>query len=167
MDLWVDAEYTDEFAVLSAWLGILVPWNITYSALDIGNVLFVRFPLFQVRYTFGIPFAQAVSLSTAPGALAFQAGQTIAVAYRVWVLGAAIFGLALLLSIVMFVADEQLDGVRVDFSRVMGWLLLATAVVLTAATWFLAVRGFPGIPIPLGLLGLYVLGGVLVVAKRQ
>lgn len=174
MDLWIDADYADEFAVIAAWLGILVPWNITYFAPpEVGRFLFVRFPLFHVRYAFGSPISQAILVKSAPGALSYQAGGTLfSQAYRFWVAGAAIFGVAVILSLALFVYDERLSQLQVDLSRVMGWLLLATGIVLTVSTAFLMSPNFGTsrlvyIPIPLGLLGLYALSAILLFVERQ
>lgn len=169
MELWIDAEYRNVLAVIAAWMTALIPWNVTHSALDIGTVLFVRFPLFQVRYIYGFPLAKGLAIQTAPGAMAFQQGQTIVEAYTVWVVGAAVFVVALLLSFAMYAFEENVANLPVPFepSRVMGGLLVVTAVVLSVATWLLYTRGFPGIPIPIGVVALYVLGGILLLAEYR
>lgn len=174
MDLWIDADYADEFAVIAAWLGILVPWNITYFAPPgMGRFLYVRFPMFQVRYAFGSPISEGILVKTAPGALIYQGGGTLFTdAYRIWVLGAGIFGVAVIVSLGLFLYDERLSEISVDLSRVIGWLLLATGIVLTVASALLMSPNFGDsgvvyVPIPLGLLGLYALAGILLFVERR
>ena len=174
MDIWIDADYADEFAVVAAWLGVLVPWNITYFAPPgLGNFLFVRFPLFQVRYAFGNPISQAILLKSAPGALIYQTGGSLfAEAYRAWVAGAIIFGIAVLLSLALYFGDDRLSALSTDFSRVMGWLILAAGIALTVSSYHLITPSFSGggvvyIPIPLGLLGLFALAAILLFVERR
>lgn len=49
----------------------------------------------------------------------------------------------------------------------MGALLLAAAVVLTVATYLVLTRGFGGLPIPVGVVFLYALGGILLAVERK
>lgn len=174
MDLWIDEDYVNEFAVIAAWIGVLVPWNITYFAPPgLGRFLFVRFPLFQVRYAFGSPLSQGILVNTAPGALLYQGGATLfADAYRLWVGGAIIFFLALLVSVALFLYDDRLSTLSVDVSRVIGWLILASGIVLTVSSAYLMSptsggSGVVYIPIPFGLLGLYALAAVLLFVERR
>jgi hypothetical protein len=165
--VWVRSEYAGELAVVLAWLSALLPWNITYSTLSgVGSVLFVRFPFFQVRYAFGIPLADGVAVTTPLSALAYQEGQTIATAYLAWTVGAAVVGAAVVLSLLLYRYEERVEA-TVDAVRLMGALLALAGVVLTAATWLLWTRGFPGLPIPVGVVLLYLFGGTLLVARRE
>jgi hypothetical protein len=165
--VWVRSEYAGELAVVLAWLSALLPWNITYSTLSgVGSVLFVRFPFFQVRYAFGIPIAEGVAVATPLGALAYQQGQTIATAYLAWAVGAAVVGAAVVLSLLLYRYEERVEA-TVDAVRLMGALLALAGVVLTAATWLLWTHGFPGLPIPVGVVLLYLFGGTLLAARRE
>jgi hypothetical protein len=61
--MWVRSEYANELAVLSAWLSVLVPWNVTQhtrtdtlSLLDgllnadaESNIFFLRFPFLEIQ----------------------------------------------------------------------------------------------------------------------
>ena len=47
----------------------------------------------------------------------------------------------------------------------MGGLLLATALPLTAATYYVSV-GFSGVTVPVGVLFMYLFGGLLLVVER-
>ena len=166
--VWVRSEYAGELAVVSAWLSVLLPWNITYSTLSgIGSVLFVRFPFFQIRYAFGIPLAERVAVTTPLGARAYQEGHSIATAYTAWAVGAAVVAAAVALSVLLYRYEERFEASSFDAVRLMGGLLALAGVVLSVATWLLWTRGFPGVPIPVGVAFLYLLGGVLLAARRE
>lgn len=165
--VWVRSEYAGELAVVAAWLSAFLPWNITYSTLaGVGSVLFVRFPFFQVRYVSGLSISKAVAVTTPLGALAYQEGQSIAVAYTAWAVGAAVVGAAVALSLGLYLYEARVEA-TIDAVRVMGVLLSLAGVVLTVATWLLWTRGFPGLPIPVGVVLLYLFGGVLLLARRE
>lgn len=166
--VWVRAEYAGALAVVSTWLAALVPWNITYSAnVSGGAVLFVRFPFFQIRYTFGVSVARRVAVSDPLSAVAFQAGQTIQIAYQVWAVGAGVLAVAVVVATVYYRDEDAVEAGPVDPVRLLGGLLGLSGVVLAAATYLLATRGFPGVPIPVGVVVLLTLGGVLVTVDRE
>jgi uncharacterized protein (TIGR04206 family) len=165
--VWVRSEHAGALAVVSAWLTALIPWNVTYSpAVSGGSVLFVRFPFVQVRYAFGVPFAEAVLVSDPLSAVAFQAGQTIRVAYEAWAVGAAVVGAAVVLSLVYYAREEAVESGPVDPVRLMGALLGLAGVVLAVATYLLYAYGFPGVPIPVGVVFCFVFAGVLLTVDR-
>jgi uncharacterized protein (TIGR04206 family) len=164
--VWVRSEYAGELAVLSAWLTAFIPWNVMLSAVAGGSVLFVRFPFVQVRYTYGVPFAEGVAVADPLSAIAFQAGNSIAVAYQVWAVGAGVFALAFVFSIVYYVAEERVEALPVDPVRLMGVLLGLSGLILAASTYLLATRGFPGVPIPVGVAFLLLFAGVLLTIER-
>ena len=165
MRVWVRSEYAPELAVAFAWLSTLVPWTVSYATLsEVGSVLFVRFPLFQVRYAFGIPFARAVRLDSAYGAWQLQAGQSLEVAYAAWTVGAVIFLVALALSAAMYVDFDRVAPYRPV--RLMGVLLGATGVALAVATYLAATRGISGLQVPVGVLLLLAFGVLLLRAER-
>jgi hypothetical protein len=165
--VWVRSEYAEELAVVTAWLSAFLPWNVTYSTLSgVGSVLFVRFPFFQVRYIFGISISEGMAVSTPLGALAYQEGQSIAVAYAAWAVGAAVVAAAVALALLLYRYEDRVEA-AIDPVRVMGALLSLAGVVLTGATWLLWTRGFPGLPIPVGVMFLYLFGGTLLLARRE
>jgi len=169
MRVWVRSEYAPELAVLFAWLTALLPWNVTFSELSgIGSVAFVRFPLFQVRYTFGISFTRAVTVMDPYSAFKFQqrGGATLADAYAVWIAGAAVVVLALLLSAVLYAAEPRVTATLRSPVLGMGLLLVLAGVAHAAATVLLYTRGPPGTPIPVGVVFQIAFGGVLVGAER-
>ncbi|MFC7204093.1 hypothetical protein ACFQJC_11250 [Haloferax namakaokahaiae] len=165
--VWVRSEYAGALSVISAWLCALIPWNVTYSSgVAGGSLLFVRFPFFQVRYAWGIDIAQRVAISNPVSALSLQASQSIAVAYQAWVVGAAVLAIAVLFSFVYYAREAEVEAGPLDPVRLMGGLLGLTGVILSAATYLLVTRGFPGIPLPLGVLVCFVLSGVLLTVER-
>ncbi|RLM59760.1 hypothetical protein DVK02_03250 [Halobellus sp. Atlit-31R] len=165
--VWVRAEYAGALAVVSTWLAALVPWNVTYSTgVSGGSVLFVRFPFFQIRYAFGLPLARRVSVSDPLSAVAFQAGQTIQIAYQVWAVGAAVLAVAVVVAAVYYREEDALEAGPVDPVRLLGALVTLAGAVLAVATYLLATRGFPGVPLPVGVVFLFVFGAVLLTVDR-
>jgi phosphatidylserine synthase len=165
--MWVRSEYSGELAVLTTWLSVLIPWNVTYvSGVAGGALLFVRFPLFQIRYSFGVPIAAGITVTDPLSATAFQRGQALEPVYQLWTVGAAVFAAALVVSAVYYRREAWAESWPVDPVRLLGTLLLGTGVVLAAATYLLLSRGFPGVPIPLGVVFLLLFGGVLLTVDR-
>ncbi|WP_338738871.1 DUF7549 family protein [Haloplanus salilacus] len=165
--MWVRSEYAGELAVLSTWLSALIPWTVSYtSGIGGGALLFVRFPLVQIRYSFGVPLARGITVADPLSAAAFQQGQSVAVAYRIWIVGAAVFSLALLVSVVYYRREAWAESWSVDPVRLLGALLLTTGVVLAVATSLLVTRGFPGVPIPVGVGFLLLFGVLLLIVER-
>lgn len=166
--IWVRAEYAGALAVVSTWLAAVVPWNVTYSTgVSGGAVLFVRFPFFQVRYVFGVPPARRVAVSDPLSAVAFQAGQTIQVAYQAWAVGAGILAVAVVVATVYYRYEAAVEAGPVDPVRLLGGLVGLAGVVLVASTYLLATRGFPGVPIPVGVVVLLGLSVVLLTVDRE
>lgn len=177
--VWVRSEYAGELAVLSTWFSALIPWNVTFSPnVAGGTVLFVRFPLFQVRYTFGLSFAKGTLVGLpvpAPladtggfvvSAIAYQAGQSIQAAYWVWAAGALVYAVALGLSVAYYLREERVEAGPIDPVSTLGGLLVLSGLVLGGAT-VLLYGVFPGVPIPLGILFMVGFGAVLLRAERR
>lgn len=164
--VWVRSEYAGELAVLSAWLSAFIPWNVMLSSVAGGSVLFVRFPFVQVRYTYGVPFASGVAVFDPLSAISFQSGNTIAVAYQAWAVGAGIFAVAFCFSIAYYLAEDRVEALPLDPVRLMGALLGLSGLGFAAATYLLVTRGFPGFPIPVGVVFLLVFAGVLLTIDR-
>jgi len=177
--VWVRSEYAAELAVLTTWFTALVPWNIHYAPLSAGSsVLFVRFPLLQVRYVFGLELLRGTQLGlpvVAPlvddsgfvvSAMAFQDSVRLTTAYEVWAVGALVYLVALGVSVAYYRDEERVEAWRVDPVSLLGGLLLLAAGIFGAASAF-TYGVFPGVPIPLGvpLTGLF--GVVLLAAERR
>lgn len=166
--VWVRSEYAGELAVLSAWATALIPWSISFASEGSLTLVVLRFPLFLFQFLLGaslqggeVPFLTAFTAYTFPGS------EAVVRAYVVWAVGAAVFGLALLLSVVYYAMDERLEErLPVDPVRLMGVLLLSTAVVFTIGTAMLW-TSYLGGSIPIGVVFLYVLGGTLLVVERS
>ena len=164
MRLWVRSEYTEELAVLSAWLSALVPWSVMYSDFgDLGRLVYVRFPLFQVRYTYGVPLAEGTAVEDPLSALARQSGQSLGWAYEPWIAGAALVAAAVLLGVLLYV---EVDVPLARPARAMGVLLLLAALAHALAAYRLLIV-LPGVPIPVGVLFEAAFGGVLLFARRS
>ena len=165
--VWVRSEYAGELAVLSAWLATLIPWNVTYSPeIAGGRLLFVRFPFAEVRFAFGVPLAESVAVFHPLAAVELQRGQSVQVAYEAWVVGAAILAVAVLFSVLYYAREDRVEAGPVDPVRTMGGLLGLAALSFAAATALLIERGFPGVPIPIGVVLLFALSGVLLTVDR-
>ncbi|WP_277553147.1 DUF7549 family protein [Halobaculum limi] len=174
--VWVRSEYAGELAVVSTWVTALLPWNIFYGAVAGGTVLFVRFPLLQIRYTFGVPLVRATSFATPVSAYLFQAGTSVQVAYGVWMLGAAIYLVALAISVYYYREQERVEAWSVDPVSLLGGLLVASGLLFVVASLlfpetffglsFGVGGGFAGVSLPVGALVQLLLGGVLLRAER-
>lgn len=165
--MWVRSEYAGELAVLSAWLCALLPWSVSYASLD-GNHLFrIHFVAGFLQFVPGLGLGRRIQtgvfVASAPG---FPQDQTVALAYQWWLAGAAVFALVLAWSVLYYAFDEQAEArSQIDPVRVMGGLLLASAVPMTAATYYLA-QGFTGVTLPVGVVFMYLFGGLLLVVDR-
>jgi hypothetical protein len=165
--VWVRSEYAGELAVVAAWFSALIPWNVTFSSgIAGGSFLFVRFPFFQVRYNYGVPVARAVAVTDPLSAVAFQRGESLEIAYQAWTVGAVVLGLAVLYAAVYYTREDTVESWPLDPVRGIGALLLLAALVLAVATYLLVTRGFPGVPVPLGVVFLGVFGGILLRVER-
>lgn len=177
--VWVRKEYAGELAVLSTWFAGLIPWNVAYAS-DVagGQVLFVRFPLFQVRYTFGLPFIRGtlVGLPLPPpvvdtsgfvvSAIGFQAGTFGEFGYQIWAAGALVYAVALGISIAYYHDEERVEDWRVDPVLLLGGLLTLAGLLLGAAS--VALWGmFGSIAVPLGVVFMVAFGLVLIAAERR
>jgi len=166
--VWVRSEYAGEFAVLAAWVSALIPWSVSFASQGGVSLVVIRFPLLMLQFVLGAqlrggeqPFLPVWSAPT------FPATETVARAYLVWLGGAAVLGVALVLSLVYYAAEEDLETrLPVDPVRLMGGLLLATALVLSAATVMLW-QSFLGGSVPVGVVFLYAFGYLLLTVERQ
>lgn len=179
--VWVRSEYAGELAVLSTWVAALVPWNVHYAPLSEGaSLLFVRFPILQVRYVFGLSLIRGtqIGLPAPPqlvdstgfvvSAIGFQDNTALSDAYWVWAIGALVYVAALGLSLLYYHDEDRVEGWRFDPVRVLGGLLVTTAGLFGVASYLAwGANAFPGVPIPVGVLIVGLLGGVLLAADRR
>lgn len=165
--MWVRSEYAGEFAVLSVWLCAMLPWSVTVARGD-------GFWLFRIHFVYlffqflpglnlGEDYVPWVFVHEAPG---FPDSGAVAFGYQLWVLGAALFALPLALSVAYYAYDDRLEArAPLDPVRVMGVLLVAAAVPLTGASYFLATE-MRGYSLPVGVLFMYLLGAMLLLVER-
>jgi len=164
--MWVRSEYAGELAVLLTWLATFIPWNVASASSQGASVLFVRFPFVQVRYVAGIDLARGVTVADPLSAIAFQRGQSIEIAYQVWAVGAAVFAVALVVSVLYYRNEAWAESWPVDPVRLLGALLLGTGGIFAGATALLARHGFSSLPLPIGVVFLLAFGGVLLTVER-
>lgn len=177
--VWVRSEYAGELAVLTTWFTALVPWNIHYAPLsDAASVLWIRFPLLQVRYVFGLELLRGtqIGLPVPPplvdstgfvvSAMGFQDNAQLTTGYEIWAVGALVYLLALGVSVAYYHDEERVEAWSVDPVRLLGGLLLLAAGAFGAATAF-TYGVFPGVPIPLGTVIAGLFGLVLLTAERR
>ncbi len=160
--VWVQQEHAGALAVVSAWLGALLPWNITYSSIGEIWVLFVRFPFFEFQYTSGL---DGPALRSVVGTLQIQTGKSLEAATQIWGLAALVMLAALVLSVIYYTDEAWLEARRVHPVRLMGGLLGLATVLFGVATYFVSTGGFGGTPIPIGVVLLGLLAGVLLRAE--
>lgn len=168
--VWVRSEYAGELAVVSAWLAAVVPWNITYASAEglPGTILYLRFPFFEVQYLIDFQIdEQQFFLNTIGDAVSQQIGQGVFIAYATWLAGAALVGLAVLVSIAYYLEEERVEAGQVDPVLLIGGLLTVAGVVLAVASYLFVTRGIPGYPVPVGTVLLLVLGGILLRVDRR
>ena len=177
--VWVKSEYAEELAVVSAWLSALIPWSISVAIGELqgGSLIEFHFPFLLVRVLLGVevdapnplillPWEAIGFYDTAPGPLPFA----------VWTVGAAVVGLAVLLSLAMYVFEDRFRASRRDPVRIMGGLLLAAAVFHTVASGLLQfgalpiagvpTDAFPGLLLPIGVVFQYAFAYTLLRVER-
>ncbi|MFB6142006.1 MAG: hypothetical protein ABEJ30_01535 [Halorientalis sp.] len=179
--VWVKSEYAEELAVASAWVSALVPWSVSvaWGTIGSGTLIEVRFPFFLVRYLFGVEItgafdANGIKVLTPPGAADFYAGAPSALPFWVWTAAAGVLGIAVLFSLALYAEEERLLEAPVDPVRVMGALLLVSAVLLSLSSWLLQfgrwplgdTPTFPGVLFPVGVLFQFFFAYTLLAVER-
>lgn len=164
--VWVKSELAEELAVVAAWLSALIPWSVSISIGNIagtGSLVQLNFPFFLVRFLFGIEVPGQSTLLLDPlAATDFYRSAPGPVPFQVWTVAAGVLALAVLLSLAMYLFEDRVTAAPVDSVRVMGGLLLVSALLLSAASFLLKFSGlpiqgvssatFPGILLPIGVL---------------
>jgi hypothetical protein len=165
--MWVRSEYAGELAVLSVWLCALLPWSVSWGNRGVSNEYRFHFVYLFFRFLPGFEFGQGAFPRVYVSEAAARApNESVTLGYRLWLLGAAVFTLVLFLSVVYYRYDEALEErAPVDPARLVGGLLVASATFLTGTVYFL-MMGFPGRTLPVGVVFMYVLGGVLLGIER-
>lgn len=188
---WVKSEYAGELAVLSAWLSMVLPWNVVYhpDAPVNSTVVFFRFSVFELQIRFPFIFEVGDQLVSAANALALQYPGT-GLFWGLFVttpvgaighyndymeLGSIAWGIAALVLLACFVVslalylreDATEERLPVDPVRLIGGLLGAATVATAAASvlYFLD-RSLAGIPIPVGVVVMGALSVALLRVER-
>lgn len=163
---WVRSEYAGELAVVAAWLSALVPWSVSVASRDGISFVVLRWPLFVFQFLFGVDLGAAerpfLTVAQMP---ATAANPTNLQAYYAWLGAGVLVGLALLLSVVYYARETQLDASPVDPVRLMG-LLLTGGGVLMFGSVVLLWQGFFGTTVPVGAVIVLALGVVLLRVER-
>lgn len=159
---WVRSEYAGEFAVISAWIAMVLPWNVVYhpdAPID-STVVFFRFSVFELQLRFptvfeagdqlvsaanalatlypGIRLFSGVFVTTPGGAISHYASLESASQYMylgsyAWALGAVTLLCSFAVSVAFYLREEAfVERSPVDPVRLIGGLL-AVATGATAA----------------------------------
>ena len=165
--MWVRSEYAGELAVLSAWLCALLPWGVTYASSGNNRLVRIHFVYAYFQFAPGSPLATLLDNVVLVNRAAGVANDPSAeFGYQLWVLGAAVLTVAVATSLVYYRYEGRLEERSpVDPVRLLGGLLLAAAVPLAGATYFVH-AGLVGVTVPVGVVFLAVLGGLLLVVER-
>lgn len=165
--VWVRSEHAGALAVLSVWINILLPWSISHTQFTprVSRVV-IRFPFVAFQFLYGVALQGAERpILTVVGAPGFPQDSGVVTAYQLWLLAAAVFALGVLVSVGYYLDEERIEAGPVDPVRLLGTILVLTAVVLSASTVMLW-RHFVGLTVPIGVIALFVLGGILLGVER-
>jgi uncharacterized protein (TIGR04206 family) len=162
--VWVRSEYAGELAVVSAWLSALLPWSVTVIDREFG-VLAIRFVFFRLQYIYRLELPNEQPFLWVFAAPAFEGTPGLTQASLVWLAGAVVVAVALVLSVAYYVDEERIEGLPVDPVRLMGGLLALGALVHTASL-ALFWRYQLGLTVPVGLVVMWLLAGTLLRVER-
>jgi len=192
---WVRSEYASEFAVLSAWLSMVLPWNLVYHSSVPTNPVrsemgIIRLSIVELQFRFpgritGLPggprTARNLLEEMYPGMRLFQDVYVVTPigsgthysgylqwGSLAWALGAFALLLSFAFSLAFYLREDELtDRLSADPVRIIGGLLgVATLALSAASVLYFFERDLVGIPIPLGLLVMGALSTALLRAER-
>ncbi|MFC4407427.1 DUF7549 family protein [Haloarchaeobius iranensis] len=159
--VWISSEYVEEFAVLTTWLSVLLPWSVVRASSAEGAELVVlRFPFFGIQYVFGTGLVDGTTVRTPWEYYTLNAGQfpAQATAYLVWTVAAVLLVAAVVLSILMYFESDVVEKLPGGGVYAIGASMLALGIAFTAAAVQLHanqpadILGW-GLYVPIGLLG--------------
>lgn len=169
--LWVNNDYINELTVFLTWCIVLIPWNIQYVTLDdLGELIFVRFPFFQIRYQLGFAAGEQNLILNPVAAYNYQSGAPMADPYLWWIIASTPLLLAVIFGCTMYLLDFNSTPLSIEtfenklpipIARLIGGLIAIGTIGLLGATYHLFTTGFQGINIPIGLLFLGVFSYIL------
>ena len=184
--MWFRSTYANELAVLSAWLVVFIPWNISRRSsistpLGEGefSMLSLQLPLFELQFRdevavigdAGVDVSAELSGTELAGNVFITSGPTSATFYDstlqyaslLWSVASVALGLALVLSLLLYFREERVEqALPRPPVRVMGALLAVGALgTAGASVLYVFERDVVGVPIPIGVLVIAALAVVL------
>jgi uncharacterized protein (TIGR04206 family) len=163
--VWVKSEYAGEVAVLATWLGAFLPWSVGWLGISGVQVVSLRFPLARIQYIFGATVPGEKPFLWAWEVPAFAGSPELTLAAQLGLIGGEVYLVALLVSVVFYVAEEWLMAQPVDPVRLLAALLSIVGLALTGAG-FMLVRYDASTVIPIGGPLMLALGALLATADR-
>ena len=192
---WVRSEYAGEFAVIAAWLSMVLPWNIVYHPSVptdplASKMAIIRLPLAEFQFRFpavievngetssaaavleqiypGFRLFGEVFLTTPVGASGHYDGYMQLGSYA-WAVGALAVAAAFAVSLAFYLREEALqDRLSADPVRLIGGLLgMAAASLAAASVLYFFDRDLGGIPIPIGVVVMGALSVALLRVERK
>lgn len=157
-------KYSGELSVLLTWLVAILPWSLTHASISLGegtiSVVWIRFLPIRFLYILDgkVPGEKPLLPVWSVPDFVETAGETTAA--WLWLAGAVVFIVPLVLSIVYYLEEERLEALAVDPVRLQGGLLLLVGGILAVPTYILW-SDLPGTTVPVGSLFLLVFGLVL------
>ena len=191
--MWVRSEYAGELAVLSAWIAAVLPWNVAYqsSAPPEGqaSVYFFRFAFFEIQFRRPWVFEVNgdVSVATEPLDITYAGtnlfgdvyatspptsttfyGGTMGQASLLWTVAALVFAVAFVLSLALYLREEDVaDRLPVSEIHLMGALLaVGTLGTGAASALYLTARDSTGLSVPVGVVVVGLLAVVLLRTEK-
>ncbi len=186
--MWFRSKYANELAVLSAWVAVVVPWNISRQSsisTPFGegefSMLSLQLPLFELQFRdelaviddagfdvsaelSGTELAGNVFITSGPTSAAFYDG-TLQYASLLWTVASVALAVAFVLSLLLYFREERVEQALPRHPvHVMGGLFAVGAVgTAGASVLYVFERDVVGVPIPIGVL---VIGALAVVLLR-
>jgi uncharacterized protein (TIGR04206 family) len=161
--MWVKSEYAGEVAVLSTWLSALMPWSVSFLSAADGSAIWLRFLPGRFLFIQGLGLPSRFDWAWEVPGFVGSSGETTA-AY-VWLASVALFVLPLVYSVAYYLDEERVEGWRLDPVRAIGGLLVASGVLMLAASGLL-LTNLAGTTVPIGTLIQLGLGGILLTVDR-
>lgn len=161
---FVSPNYLLEASVIFVWVTTIMPWSVVYAPLEGITAVFIRYPIVEARYVLSTNLPTQIYTPLSGYQLHASASEPIALGYLIWIVGGLLFVAAFIVTVLLFFREERVrEATPVPIPRVIGGLLASSGVVLGLATVVLVIRGFGGVPIPIGLLFMLVFGCVLLI----
>lgn len=162
--MWVRSEYAGELAVLLTWLCGLAPWAVTWISGEDASGFFLWFHPGNFLFTPGLDL---------PGERPFWVwefldfpvynGETYV--SILWLAGWLLFLVAIVLSVVYYFREQQVESLPLDPVRTLGALLLGSGLLLGGA-FVLLFQHHLGTTVPVGVCFHLLFGAILLKTER-